>query len=89
MKARTVRRLLTAWLLGVRDGWRQPYDLSSSTNVDHLDAEGATFHYVCGVDVYYALDCGINLGQILRAGRRSEAWVNGYRQVFPWGRWAS
>lgn len=83
-RIRRARALLTAWMLGIRDGWEQPLDLSSSTNVDHLDVDGVTFRYCGDVTVYDALDAGINLGQILRAGRRSQAWVMGWHHVSPW-----
>lgn len=53
------RNHLKAWVLGIRDGWAQPHDLSSSTNVDHL--------WVSGSDVQYSLDAGANLGQWLRS----------------------
>lgn len=62
---------LTAWVLGIRDGWAQPLDLSTSRNTDHLGC------------VQESQDRGINLGQMLRAGRRSQAWREGYRKVWP------
>lgn len=49
------RAHLTAYALGVRDGWAQPFDLRTSTNVEHLG------------DVQESLDAGINLGQWLRS----------------------
>jgi hypothetical protein len=62
---------LRAWTLGIRDGWNQPIVLSTSTNVDHLG------------DVQESLDRGINLGQLLRAGHRSQAARLGYWDVRP------
>lgn len=53
-----------AFLLGVRDGWRQPRELSSSRNVEHLAAPG--------VDVFEAQDRGINAGQRLRSPRHHQ-----------------
>lgn len=63
-------RNLRAFMLGIRDGWSQPVGLSSSYNVDHLDDGKAAVHEW--------LDRGINIGQILRAGRKSEAWQERY-----------
>jgi hypothetical protein len=60
-------RSLRAFLRGVRDGWRQPRELSTSSNVDDL------LHYVIthrgrrNNDPYFAQDQGINLGQWLRS----------------------
>lgn len=65
-----------AWMLGIRDGWQQPHDLSTSTNVDHLDTARDGL-------VQESLDSGINLGQWLRAGHRSQAAREGYRRVLP------
>lgn len=64
---------LIALALGFGDGWRQPYDLSTSTNVDHLIAPDATEDTVTEW-----LDRGINLGQVARAGMRSQAYVERY-----------
>lgn len=61
-----MKNALKAFLYGVKDGWRQPYDLGCSRNVDHL--------YVEGHNVYNWLDAGINTGQFLRAGTGSEAY---------------
>lgn len=58
--------MIRAFLLGIRDGWQQPHEVNYSANVEHLDTGRR--------DVYEAQDAGINVGQILRAGRRSEAW---------------
>jgi len=61
---------LRAFILGVRDGWNQPHDLSTSYNVDHLHRDGN--------NVYEWQDRGINIGQIIRAGRQSQAWALRY-----------
>lgn len=53
------RRNLKAWLLGIRDGWEQPRELSTSLNVEHLD-DGEGW-------VYDSHDAGINLGQWIRS----------------------
>jgi hypothetical protein len=58
-----------AYLLGIRDGWEQPFSICLSANVEHLDRHP-------GVDVYDWQDRGVNMGQVLRAGRRSEYWTN-------------
>lgn len=51
---------IKAWALGIRDGWAQPYDLSTSTNVDHL-------RHARKQDPQESQDRGINLGQWLRS----------------------
>lgn len=51
---------------GVRDGFRQPHDLTWSTNVDHV--QGVRW------DPQEVLDGGINVGQFLRSGFRSQSW---------------
>lgn len=56
---------LKAYVLGIRDGWEQPYNLSTSANVEHLG----------GWEVQNTLDAGINLGQFLRAGVRSQSFT--------------
>jgi hypothetical protein len=73
-------RRYRAWGFGIRDGWHQPLDLSTSTNVDHLAEQPGedTDH-----DVLDALDRGINLGQLLRAGRKSQAWRERWFKVIP------
>jgi len=57
------RRFLKIWLLGIRDGWQQPHDLSTSINIDHLANH---------TDAYESLDAGINLGQWLRSPLNHE-----------------
>jgi hypothetical protein len=52
------RAHVTAYLLGIRDGWRQPYQLDYSTHVEHLSDDFM---------VQDTLDAGINLGQWLRS----------------------
>lgn len=64
---------LKAFVLGVKDGWNQPFELTSSFNVDHL-VDDDDF----GDSVYESLDRGINFGQFIRAGRASQAWTEGY-----------
>ena len=56
---------------GFLDGWRQPYDLSTSTNVESL-VENYSWQ------LQNVLDSAINLGQLARAGRRSQTWEYGY-----------
>jgi hypothetical protein len=63
---------LRAFLLGINDGWHQPHHLSTSRNVEHLANQGGTD------DVYNTQDMGINIGQLLRAGTKSEAWRLNY-----------
>lgn len=58
--------LIRTILAGLRDGWTQPHELSTSTNVDDWGAK------------YETLDRAISVGQFLRAGRRSEAWEQRY-----------
>lgn len=58
MSAPTFGRV-RAFAYGVRDGWRQPYEVSISYNVEHLD-DGRGL-------VYNDQDRGINIGQRLRA----------------------
>lgn len=53
-----------AFLLGVRDGWREPQELCWSRNVEHLVAPG--------VDVFETQDRGINVGQRLRSPRHHQ-----------------
>lgn len=50
---------LRAFAYGVLDGWKQPHEVSSSRNVEHLDNGSGT--------VYDDQDRGINLGQMLRS----------------------
>lgn len=72
MIALTVRRYLRlgrAVAIGFADGWSQPIELSTSTNVEHLVDPASPEE-----DVFDLQDRGINLGQIARAGRKSQAW---------------
>lgn len=64
-----------AFLYGVRDGWDEPYHLSTSRNMDHLLELGGDDR------VYNTQDRGINVGQLVRAGRNSEAWQLNYWPV--------
>lgn len=59
------RAHLTAWWHGIMDGWNQPYELSTSWNVEHLTP-------VWDGMVQESLDCGINLGQWLRSPLHHE-----------------
>lgn len=54
-------RYLRAYVLGIRDGWNQPFEVSTSYNVDHLYRAGDK------KDVHNTHDAGINLGQWLRS----------------------
>jgi hypothetical protein len=72
---RTALALLIAFLRGIPDGWRQPYALSTSRNMDDLAEWGDTD------DAYNWGDSGINVGQLLRAGTKSEAWSENYWPV--------
>jgi len=58
-KTLPIRGHFRAWLLGVRDGWAQPFELSTSFNVDHLETGDG--------QVCESLDRGINAGQWLRS----------------------
>ena len=61
-----------AFVLGVSDGWVQPYSLSTSWNVSHL------FESIGEDAALTWQDRGINIGQFLHAGFKSEAWQRGY-----------
>lgn len=69
---RRVLALAAAFLHGVRDGWQQPHYLSTSRNMEHLEVFGKTS------EVYNTQDGGINIGQLLHAGTKSQAWAEGY-----------
>lgn len=56
------RRHLKAWAAGVRDGWAQPYDLSSTLNIFHLARNDGEVWWL-----QESLDAGANLGQLLRS----------------------
>jgi hypothetical protein len=62
-----VSHRLTIILAGLRDGWTQPTDLSTSTSVAWEDQE--------------MLDRAISVGQLFRAGVRSQTWREGYWPV--------
>ena len=64
-----------AFLYGLRDGWEQPYVVNSSRNLDHLYD---TYPGSAEDDLLDVEDRGINVGQFLRAGRRSESYEQGY-----------
>ena len=74
---RTIQRLRTVLhvlRMGFIDGWAQPHSLISSWNVSHIE----TLSEDTALTV---LDRGINLGQLARAGTKSEAWQEGYWPV--------
>lgn len=52
---------------GLTDGWREPYYLSTSTSVPDEHQE--------------LLDRAINVGQLVRAGRRSQPWIENWWPV--------
>jgi hypothetical protein len=60
---------------GIKDGWREPYDLSTSTNIDHIRdlVDDEEF-----LDCIELLDMSINIGQLLRAGGNSQPFVNSW-----------
>lgn len=60
---------MRAFLIGVVDGWEQPHAIDYSRNVDHLCKHDCAKK--CG---HNWQDRGINVGQFLRAGFRSESW---------------
>lgn len=60
-------RYAQAYLLGVLDGFAQPYFLTSSYNVDEFYDEDDK------LDIQEIQDRGISLGQFLRAGYKSQA----------------
>lgn len=55
---------IKAFGYGLQDGWQQPYELSSNRNTDHLG----------GWQIREVGDRGINVGQLVRAGVRSQVW---------------
>ena len=67
---RTASGRASAFAYGVADGMAQPYELSTSRNVEDLPGDFWRNQN--------ALDLGINLGQFLRAGRASQSWTEGY-----------
>ena len=69
-----VRSILHILRMGFSDGWSQPYDLSTSWNVSHIETLSED-------TAQELLDRGINLGQLARAGIKSEAWKEGYWPV--------
>lgn len=69
---RPVLNKVRAFGYGIIDGWQQPSELNSSRNVDHLCSDDTDS------TIFETLDQGINLGQFLRAGFRSESWLRGY-----------
>ena len=71
-----MKNTLSVIVAGLKDGWREPYDLSTSTNIDHLDLEDERF-----LDYIELLDKAINVGQLLRAGRNSQPWREGWWPV--------
>jgi hypothetical protein len=54
-----IRSLIRAFLLGFGDGWQQPYELSSTWNVEHLPGDYSRNQET--------LDCGATWGQRIRS----------------------
>ena len=77
---------LRAFWAGLKDGWRQPYELSTSSNMLYLVNQ-----VVFGSDEWVeqawilleAMDKGASIGQFLRAGTKAESWREGY-WPFEW-----
>ena len=67
---------------GFSDGWSQPHDLSTSTNIDHLRLDGDDERSQGWIEL---LDRWINIGQFARAGFRSQPWREGW-WPFRWRR---
>ena len=71
---------MRAWLrvvrAGLADGWSQPHDLTTSTNIEWLT--GHSDDSPEWAQLQETLDRAINVGQIARAGRNSQAWKEGY-----------
>ena len=64
---------IRAFFIGFRDGWAQPHDLSTSTNVEHLpDYDYLTQEW---------LDTGINYGQLIRSPWNHQP--GDFRYMFP------
>lgn len=55
---------LAVIVAGLRDGWAEPIELSTSTSVPDEHQE--------------LLDKAINIGQLIRAGRRSQTYCERY-----------
>lgn len=55
--------IISTIISGLRDGWNEPYDLSTSTSVPPHRQE--------------LLDSAISVGQLLRGGRGSQPWREG------------
>lgn len=63
-KVLALRSKVIAFTIGFRDGWRQPYELHSSSNVESLPGD-----YLENQEV---LDTGINWGQRVRSPFRHQ-----------------
>lgn len=70
-----LRSCVTAIIIGLRDGWRQPHQLNWSTNLEYL---GDPEHFARIQDLQ---DGAISVGQLARAGTSSQAWEEGYWPV--------
>ena len=62
---------------GFGDGWREPHDLSTSTNIDWLLGRDATLQEEIEFERW------LNIGQFARAGFRSQPWREGF-WPFAW-----
>lgn len=69
-----IRTVLQVLRMGFSDGWSQPYSLNYSWTVSHIETLSEN-------TAQELLDRGINLGQLARAGIKSEAWREGYWPV--------
>lgn len=76
MSIRTIAAHVLAFAAGLRDGYAQPHDLSTSTNVEWLlRRHRATRPIADTVDTWplqNTLDRGATLGQIIRAPRTHQ-----------------
>lgn len=82
---RTIQRLRTVLhvlRMGFTDGWAQPHSLNFSWNVSRIETLSEN-------TAQELLDRGINLGQLARAGLKSETWQEGYWPVKSVRRWSS
>jgi len=76
MNKQQARTWLRVVHVGFRDGWEQPRELTASANLEALLGDDLD------EDRHYELqNRAINLGQLLRAGRGSEPWREGWWPV--------
>lgn len=79
---------IRAWWRGVQDGWEQPHELNLSRTIDDLiaddwralDQDWEAINEDWGTYATFQ-DYGANLGQVLRKGRKSQAWESGYQPL--------